>query len=100
MSCNILFTQVQNALVKLLNLKAEIADPEAHVTNSRMYNVKFSVITFNEVFESVRSESRPPLPHQSSKNVPETTQELAWKYLISGDHAPYSSEFPEPPVKI
>jgi len=80
-------------------LKAEIADPEAHVTKSRMYNVKFSVITFNQVFESVRSESRSPLPPKSNKNIPETTQELAWKYLSSGDHAPYSSDFPEPPEK-
>jgi hypothetical protein len=87
-------------------LKAQIADPESHITKSNEYNVKFSVITFNEVFESSRSESRPPLPLKSKPNSlealtqTEESKELAWSYLATGEHAPYSVEFPEPSEKI
>lgn len=62
LSFNVQFTQNQsNASVKLLYLDAEIDDPEAHITQLHHYNVQFCVITFNEEYESNRSESRKPL---------------------------------------
>jgi len=53
--------------------------------------VKFNVITFNEVFESGRSESRAPLPYKGKLNAAETlagaeeSKELAWNYTQTGD---------------
>jgi hypothetical protein len=53
--------------------------------------MKFSVITFNEVYESSRSESRPPLAHTFLPNTGEALtqkddfKELAWNYSTRGE---------------
>jgi hypothetical protein len=51
LSCNIFFTQVRDAKIELVKVKAKIFDTDA-VSHQAHYNIHFNVITFNEVYRS------------------------------------------------
>lgn len=55
MVCNILFTQVQDAKIELIECEAFLIDQEDHVKKADYYSVQFGVTTFNEVYESTKS---------------------------------------------
>lgn len=52
LSCNIFFTQVRDAKIELVKVKAKIFDTDANVSLQAQYNIYFNVITFNEVYRS------------------------------------------------
>jgi hypothetical protein len=57
MTTNIVFTQIQESKIELIECEAKILDSEAHVNLIDSYAVHFLVTTFNQVFESTKSEA-------------------------------------------
>lgn len=57
MTANLVFTQITQSKIELVECEAKIMDNEARVNLTDSYNVHFTITTYNQVFESTKSEA-------------------------------------------